>query len=160
MTVVITLIVAGADTGPFKLCSDVDGFTIAFETSVSKASLLAGYTSTLVPPGTTTIRVVSLGICSDYIDISIEGGCLCCTNHEFVANRGADVTFTFVECGATTPTTYTASDTPATYCVDRSYPIIQIGTEGSYTDTGVCCETTTTTTTVTPTTTTTTTVLL
>lgn len=71
MTVLITLTTAGADTGPFNLYSDVGGFTSAFETGVTKASLLAGYASALVPNGTTIIRVMSDGDCVNYIDIPI-----------------------------------------------------------------------------------------
>lgn len=72
MTVLITLTVAGADSGPFNLYSDIDGFTSAFETGVSKASLLAGYSSALVPDFTTTIRVMSTGDCTNYIDIVLS----------------------------------------------------------------------------------------
>lgn len=71
MTVLITLTIAGADTGPFNLYSDLDGFVSAFETGVSKASLMAGYASALVPDFTTTIRVMSNGDCKNYIDIVI-----------------------------------------------------------------------------------------
>ena len=72
MTVLITLTVAGADSGPFNLYSNLDGFTAAFETGVSKASLLAGYPSALVPDYTTTIRVKSDGVCVNYVDILLE----------------------------------------------------------------------------------------
>ena len=72
MTVLITLTVAGADSGPFNLYSNLDGFTAAFESGVSKASLLAGYPSALVPDYTTTIRVKSDGVCVNYIDILLE----------------------------------------------------------------------------------------
>ena len=71
MTVTITLTAAGTDTGPFLLYSDTDGFTSPFETGVPKASLEAGYISTLVPDGTTSIRVMSAGVCTNYIDISV-----------------------------------------------------------------------------------------
>lgn len=70
MTVLITL-TAGADTGPFLLYSDIDGFTSAFEVGISKIDLEAGYTSTLVPDGTTVIRVMSQGVCTNYVDISV-----------------------------------------------------------------------------------------
>jgi hypothetical protein len=69
MTVIITLTVAGSDSGPFNLYSNIDGFTSAFETGVSKASLLAGYSSALVPDYTTIIRVKSDGVCLNYVDI-------------------------------------------------------------------------------------------
>lgn len=69
MTVLITLTTAGADSGPFDLYSDLDGYVSAFESGVSKASLLAGYSSALVPNGTTTIRIKSVGTCVNFIDI-------------------------------------------------------------------------------------------
>lgn len=71
MTVLITLTVAGADTGPFNLYSNVDGYVLPFETGVSKAALLAGYTSVVVPDSTTTIRVKSTALCTNYIDLSL-----------------------------------------------------------------------------------------
>jgi hypothetical protein len=71
MTVLITLTIAGANTGPFNLYSDVDGFVAPFESGVSKSALLAGYISVLVPLGTTTIRVVSFGECTNTTDISV-----------------------------------------------------------------------------------------
>jgi len=72
MTVLITLTVAGADSGPFNLYSNTDGFVSAFETGVSKAALLAGYSSALVPNFTTVIRVLSTGDCTNYIDITLD----------------------------------------------------------------------------------------
>jgi hypothetical protein len=71
MTVLITLTTAGADTGPFNLYSNVDGYVSAFETGVSKAALVAGYSSALVPNGTTTIRIKSTGTCVNYIDVTV-----------------------------------------------------------------------------------------
>ena len=71
MTVLITLTTAGSSTGPFSLYSDTNSYSTPFETGVAKSSLLAGYTSTLVPSGTTIIRVMSTGTCTNYIDISV-----------------------------------------------------------------------------------------
>lgn len=73
MTVLITLTTAGSSTGPFSLYSDVDSYSTPFETGVSKASLLAGYTSTLVPASTATIRVMSTGDCTNYTDLPVVG---------------------------------------------------------------------------------------
>jgi hypothetical protein len=72
MTVLITLTVAGADSGPFDLYSNTDGFVSAFETGVSKASLLAGYSSSAVPNFTTVIRVLSTGDCTNFINITLD----------------------------------------------------------------------------------------
>jgi hypothetical protein len=69
MTVLLTLTVAGADSGPYNLFSNLDGYTSAFATNVPKASLLAGYSSSVVPDYTTIVRIVSIGDCTNYIDI-------------------------------------------------------------------------------------------
>ena len=72
MTILITLTVAGADSGPFNLYSDIDGFTTAFETAVDKTLLLAGYSSSAVPNGTTVVRLLSTGVCTNFIDIVLD----------------------------------------------------------------------------------------
>ena len=72
MTVFITLTVAGADSGPFNLYSDIDGYTVAFESGVDQEALLAGYSSSLVPDYTTIIKVLSTGLCTNYIDIVLD----------------------------------------------------------------------------------------
>ena len=71
MFVFITLTSAGADAGPFNLYSDADGYLSAFATNVPKATLLAGYAAT-VPAGTTIVRIMSVGVCTNYIDVAIS----------------------------------------------------------------------------------------
>ena len=71
MVILITLTTAGVDTGPFNLFSNVDGFSSPFETGVSKAALLAGYTTLLAPPGTTVVRVKSAGTCTNQINVNV-----------------------------------------------------------------------------------------
>jgi len=73
MTVLITLTTAGTDSGPFSLYSNLDGFVTPFETGVSRFALEAGYTSTLVPDFTATVRVKSTGACTNYTDLPITG---------------------------------------------------------------------------------------
>lgn len=71
-TVIITLTTAGADTGPFDLYSNVDGFLVPFESGVTKIDLEAGYTSFLVPDAAIVIRVQSTSVlCSNYVDLVI-----------------------------------------------------------------------------------------
>ena len=72
MEAFIKLTTAGNNTGPFNLFSDVNGFTTAFETGVTKTQLLAGYTTALVPDYTTVIRVASVSLCANSIDIILE----------------------------------------------------------------------------------------
>jgi len=71
MTVLVTLTLAGTDTGPFNLFSNVDGYTTALATGVSRAALVAGYNAT-VPDGTTEVLVRSVGACERdlYLDVS------------------------------------------------------------------------------------------
>ena len=72
MTVLITLTIAGSDTNNFNLYSDVDGFISSFDTEIDKTSLLAGYSTSLVPDSTTIIRVMSnTDECTNYVDIPI-----------------------------------------------------------------------------------------
>jgi len=73
MNVLITLTLAGADTGPFNLYSDVDGYTTAFETGVSRAALLAGYISTTVPADTLQVMVESVGTCNRQLYLLVSG---------------------------------------------------------------------------------------
>jgi hypothetical protein len=68
---IITLTTAGADTGPFNLLSDVDSYVNPFETNVAKSSLVAGYTTNLVPDAATIVRVQSSSsLCTNFIDLT------------------------------------------------------------------------------------------
>lgn len=98
MTVLITLTTAGTSTGPFLLFSDLDGFTSAFETGVPKASLLAGYSTSLVPDGTTTIRVMSEGACTNYIDIPVGVDCKCLWFVYPKEDGAPDANITYLDC--------------------------------------------------------------
>ena len=71
MTIYITITSAGADTGPFNLYSNVDGYVSAFATNVAKATLIAGYAAT-VPAGTNTVRIMSNGECINFIDVIVS----------------------------------------------------------------------------------------
>ena len=114
MTVTITLTTAGTDTGPFNLYSDVDGFVSAFETGVSKAALLAGYTTTNVPNGTTIVRVMSASeLCTNFIDIIISGECTTTTT-----TSSSSTTTTTSTSSTTTTTSSTSSTTTTTTTVE------------------------------------------
>jgi hypothetical protein len=72
MIIVTTLVIPpGGDVGPFNLYSDSDGYTVPFATNVSAAALQAGYSST-VPNDATIIRVISTGLCTNFIDLNIN----------------------------------------------------------------------------------------
>jgi hypothetical protein len=72
MTTLITLTLAGSDTGPFSIYSNVDGFTTPTVTGISRATLLAGYTAT-VPDNTTQVLVKSTGACLRNLYLTVSG---------------------------------------------------------------------------------------
>ena len=72
-TATITLTTAGNGTGPFNLYSNIDSYITPFETGLSKSVLQAGYVSTNVPNGTSTVRIKSTGQCLTYDDVPIVG---------------------------------------------------------------------------------------
>ena len=170
MTVVITLTVAGSDTGPFNLFSNLDAYTSAFETGVSKASLLAGYPSALVPDYTTIVRVSSAGDCTNFLDIPLysittttsstsstttTSTTIANTCYEFESNPYS-TTFTaqYIDCDGVLQTVSDTCSTPS--CTYSICALAIIDSSEIMTIIGVC--TTSTTTTVAPTTSTTTTV--
>jgi hypothetical protein len=117
-TVLITLTLAGVDVGPFDLYSDADGYVSAFETGVSRAALIAGYTSNLVPDAATTIKAQSYGTCTNSLYLVIEGG-------------------------TTTTTTTSTSTSTTTSTTTAAVPSIQLGnalcrTVGSCNDNATC----------------------
>ena len=136
MTVLITLGIAGTDSGPFDLYSNNDGYTSAFESGVSKAALLAGYASSLVPDYTVVIRVRSNNIlCTNYVDIPViepsttttttTAACGCLEIETNISQTDLDdatgntdpvndnlISFFFLDCnGVFTQTTYTVAGT-------------------------------------------------
>ena len=112
MTVLITLTTAGSSIGPFNLYTNIDGYVVAFETGVSKASLVAGYTSVLVPTGTTSIQVKSTGTCTNAITLPIVGVTTTATPTTTVAPTTLVITTTI----APTSTTTVAPITTTTLC--------------------------------------------
>lgn len=112
MTVLITLTTAGADTGPFNLYSDTDGYVTPFETSISKASLVSGYTSTVVPNSTTIIRVRSTSVlCTNYVDLTI----VISTTTTTSTTAAPTTTTTTTAAPATTTTTTTQATATLTF---------------------------------------------
>jgi len=108
MTAFITLTTAGSDTGPFDLYSDLDGYVSAFETGVSRGDLLAGYSSSIVPDGTTIVRIQSIStLCTNHVDITLTTttttttvlNCTC-TLYTGTADSLSGATVRYVICGS------------------------------------------------------------
>ena len=72
MQTLITLTLAGSDTGPFTIYSNQDGYTTPTEAGVPRASLVAGYTAT-VPDGTTEVLLRSTGVCQRDLYLIVTG---------------------------------------------------------------------------------------
>lgn len=115
-TVLITLVIAGTDTGPFDLYSDIDGYAAPFEFNISKASLTAGYLSISVPNGATIVRVKSKGLCPTFVDIPITGT-IYSTTTTTTSFPPTTSTTTTASGGSTTSTT-TTSVPPLPKCYD------------------------------------------
>jgi hypothetical protein len=71
--VLITLTDLGGLVGPFDLYSNLDGYTTPFETNIPVSAFTYGYYTTLLPYGTTIIKVKSDGECINFINLDIVG---------------------------------------------------------------------------------------
>ena len=121
-TVLIVLTTAGTNTGPFSLYSNVDGFVTPFEIGVSKAALVAGYTSTLVPNGATIIRVKSNSICTNYIDIPFGITTTTTTSSSTTTSTSTTSTTT-----STSTTTYCSTVTEGLGCFNWNFTAGETG---------------------------------
>jgi len=142
MFVFITLTSAGADAGPFNLYSDADGYVSAFATNVPKATLLAGYAAT-VPAGTTIVRIMSVGVCTNYIDVAISTTTTttttvavisCGESSSFSGGVSYPITqsITLTSATGTVVLNYNAQSVPDRFIVDwNSSVVIDTGYRGS-----------------------------
>lgn len=71
MTGIITLTLAGTDTGPFNLYSNIDGYISAFAVNVTRLQLTTGYPTNVIPNLTTIVRIISIGECTNYIEVVV-----------------------------------------------------------------------------------------
>ncbi len=72
MTVLLTITNMGVDLDELDLYSDINGYAVPFEINVPKASLVSGYTTSLVPDYTNVVRVQSKNACVNYLDIILS----------------------------------------------------------------------------------------
>ena len=93
MTVLVTLTLAGTDVGPFNLFSNVDGYTTALATGVSRTALVAGYNLLNVPDNASVIRVKSTGTCTNYLDILLSGATTTTTSSTSSTTTTSTTTF-------------------------------------------------------------------
>jgi hypothetical protein len=109
MLVLIKLTSAGVNAGPFNLFSNVDGYVTPFATGISRTVLLTGYLTNSVPDGSTVVRCVSTGTCTNYVDFNITTGLTTTTTTTTIAPT---TTSTTTSSGTTSTTTSTTTNTP------------------------------------------------
>ena len=126
MNIYIKLTIAGTDVGPFSLYSNAlhsDFSDAAFETGISRDSLVAGYTTVLAPIGTTKIKVQSNGTCTNSIIIDVA---TITTSTSTTTLYSSTTTTTTINPSITTTTTTTEApiyydlidcDSETHYCV-------------------------------------------
>jgi hypothetical protein len=98
MTVLVTLTLAGTDVGPFNLYSNVDGYTTALATGVSRTALVAGYNLLNVPDNASVIRVQSTGTCTNFLDILLSGATTTTTSSTSSTSTTTSTTTSTVPC--------------------------------------------------------------
>jgi hypothetical protein len=132
----ITLTTAGADTGPFNLLSNVDSYVTPFETNIAKSSLVAGYTTNLVPDAATIIRLQSSNsFCTNYINLTYPTTTTTSTTSTTTTPPPTTTTTTTTTTTSTTTTTTTAP--PATiYWVNRELASPYVDSDLSINDDG------------------------
>jgi hypothetical protein len=134
MIIVTTLVIpVGGDAGPFDLYTDSDGYAVPFATNISAAALQAGYSST-VPNDATIVRVVSVGACTNFIDLDIDL-LPTTTTTTSTSTSTSTTTSTSTSTSTSTTTSTTTSPPPAYY----SYNVSSPGRESS----GLACAETT-----------------
>lgn len=108
--VLVQLISAGTDTGPFNLYSNSDGFVSTFESNIPKLSLLSGIVVE-VPIGTVVVRISSANPeCSNYIDVPILQFTTTTTSTTAEPTTTTTSTTLFPPSTTTTTTTMAACD--------------------------------------------------
>lgn len=123
MNIYIQLTSAGTNTGPFSLYSDADGYTLAFETNISRNKLLSGFTSLLVPTGTAIIRVVSDGECEEQVDINVD---------EFTTSTTTSSTSSTTTTSTSSSTTTSTTSSSTTTTSTTGIPCLEFCFEGLY----------------------------
>lgn len=121
-TVLITLTVAGLDTGPFDLYSDADAYAAPFETGIAKATLVAGYLSTVVPNAATVIRVKSTSEqCPNYVDLTITTTTTTTTSTTSTTTSTTSTTTSTTSTSTSSTTTTTTTPFACADCRNWNY---------------------------------------
>jgi len=111
MNIIITLTLAGTDTGPFNLYTDLDNYATPFATDVEKSVLLIGG-SYSIPDSVSIVKVLSTGLCTGAIYLSVP------TTTTTTTSTSTTSTTTSTSTTSTTTTTTTTLYHPPSLEVD------------------------------------------
>lgn len=145
MTVLITLTEIGIDAGPFDLYSNVDDYTDPFAESIDAIVLSAGYTSDVVPPLTTNIKIISTGTCTNSIDVPVVPAFQTTTTtttiappcYTFVSDPYTErIAITYINCSGQLQTFLNFCTTGT--CTKEICARLIIGSQINMTNTGPC----------------------
>lgn len=138
MTILITLNTVGVDCSTFDIYSNVDGYTSAFETNVPKATLLSGFSSSNVPNGTITIRIKAKGLCSNYIELNLDGSTTTTTTST-TSTTSTTTTSAPITCYEYAVSTYTSGGAQFINCSGVS-ETVYVGGASGYDETRFCAQ--------------------
>ena len=125
-SVIIKLTTAGTSVGPFNMLSDADSYVTPFETNVSRATLVAGYTSSLVPNAATIIRALSSGSCTQSVDLTITSAPTTTTTTTTTSTTSTTTTAAPTTTTSTTTTTTTLPTFIASFSMVSAYDVCNI----------------------------------
>lgn len=72
MDILVTFTATGADNTVYNLYTDADSYTTPLATAVPKLDLTLGYRLNSVPVGTTIIRAIASGVCTNTLDMPVD----------------------------------------------------------------------------------------
>ena len=129
MTVFVQLTTIGTNAGPFTIFSNLN-YSIPVGTATSGA-ISTGIT-VIVPDGTTSVRVVSTGACTNFIDIPVEVTPSACSTFYADASVKTDLTYRDCTTGEVVvePLSAGAARLFCAYNDELSYPYFTRSTDG------------------------------
>lgn len=136
MTVFVQLTTIGADCGPFAIFSN-----LSYSSPVASATVeqIQAGLSVEVPDPTTSVRVASLGSCTNHIDITIEQAPTICSQFYAQSTVYSTVTYKDCETGDIEQVPLNTGDS-IIFCAynDGPYPYFLKETDGVINNMGAC----------------------
>jgi len=143
MNVLIKFTQVGGDAEPFNLYTNVDGFTSAFASGVTRAQLLAGFPAS-ISDSATVVRVRSISACNNYTDLAVPGVTTSTTSTTSTTVTSTTTTTTTLPmaypvvdaCCGLTPGTHYVNAPLGTFLPGNVFSSISMGYFGAFMVTG------------------------